>query len=233
MPAVAILLIKTFPLHVAVAITLGVLAVTPVPPLLPKSQLKTGAHADYVIGLLVSQSVLAIVLVPVTVGFMDFALGAQAHFGVGRVTALVAETILLPLAAGIVATKLLPKLRSLARPLLQTGTCLLVAGSIPLLILGWKSFSTLAGNGAIVALAIFIIAGIAVGHLLGGPRVHDRATLAAATSSRHPALALAIAQANFPEQARLVAGALVIYLLLRMALLYPYLRWMRPPQNGS
>ena len=41
-PIVAILLIKTFSFQVAVAITLGVLAVTPVPPLLPRSQLQAG-----------------------------------------------------------------------------------------------------------------------------------------------------------------------------------------------
>ena len=45
-PIIAILLIKAFSFHVAVAITLGVLAVTPVPPLLPKSQLKAGARSS-------------------------------------------------------------------------------------------------------------------------------------------------------------------------------------------
>jgi BASS family bile acid:Na+ symporter len=54
-PVIAILLIKAFPFHVAIAITLGVLAVTPVPPLLPRSQLKAGARSEYVLGLLVSQ----------------------------------------------------------------------------------------------------------------------------------------------------------------------------------
>src|SRR5215469_10558405 len=70
-PIIAILLIKTFPFHVAIAITLGVLAVTPVPPLLPRSQMTAGSHSSYVLGLLVSQSLLAIVLVPVTIELMD------------------------------------------------------------------------------------------------------------------------------------------------------------------
>jgi hypothetical protein len=61
-PIIAIVLIKAFSFHVAVAITLGVLAVTPVPPLLPKSELKAGARSEYVLGLLTSQSLLAIVL---------------------------------------------------------------------------------------------------------------------------------------------------------------------------
>lgn len=122
-PIIAILLIKAFWFHVAVAITLGVLAVTPVPPLLPKSQLKAVARSTYVLGLLVSQSLLAIVLVPVTVELMDWALGAQAHFSAGRVAALIAQTILIPLAAGMLASKFLPKLHSFAQQLLMVEHC--------------------------------------------------------------------------------------------------------------
>jgi BASS family bile acid:Na+ symporter len=226
-PVVAILLIKAFSFHVAIAITLGVLAVTPVPPLLPRSQLKAGARSEYVLGLLVSQSLLAIVLVPVTVEFMNWALGAQAHFDAARVAALVAETILIPLAVGMLTSKFLPKLRSFEPKLLLVGTLLLIVGAIPLPIVGWKALGTLAGNGAMLALAIFVIAGTVAGHFLGGPRAQDRTTLAVATSARHPGLALAIAQANYPEQGRLVAGAIVIYLILRLILLLPYLRWPR------
>ena len=78
-----------------------------------------------------------------------------------------------------------------------------------------------------LALAIFIVGGIAAGHLLGGPRAEDRTALAIATSWRHPGLAMGIAIANFPEQKLLVAGAVVIYLLLRMLLAIPYERWQR------
>ena len=78
-----------------------------------------------------------------------------------------------------------------------------------------------------LALALFIIAGTAAGHFLGGPAAEDRMVLAIATSSRHPGLALAIAKANYPEQGMLVAGAVVIYLIFRLILAVPYLRWRR------
>ena len=232
-PIVAILLIRTFPFHVAIAITLGVLAVTPVPPLLPRSQIKAGAHAGYVLGLLVSQSLLAIVLVPVTIEFMDWALGARAHFAVVRVATLIAETILVPLAAGMLLAKRFPRVYRFAPQILMVGTLLLIGGVIPLLLLGWKSFDTLKGNGSILAIAIFIVAGMVTGHFLGGRRPRDRIALAVATPARHPGLAVAIAQANYPGQSRLVAGAVVIYLLLRMLLLLPYLRWQRPPAKEA
>ena len=232
-PIIAILLIKTFPFHVAVAITLGVLAVTPVPPLLPRSQIKAGCHSSYVLGLLVSQSLLAIVLVPITIELMDWTFGTRAHFSAARVAALIGETILIPLAAGMLTSRVLPKVHRFAPQILMLGTVLLIAGTIPLLVLGWTAFGALSGNGSILAIAIFIIAGTAAGHFLGGQQRADRVALAIATPARHPGLAVAIAQANYPEQSRLVAGAIVIYLILRILLLFPYARWQHPPGQAA
>jgi BASS family bile acid:Na+ symporter len=224
MPIVAILLIKLMSLRGAVAITIAVLAITPVPPLLPNSQLKAGARSEYVLGLLVSHSILSVLLVPVTVELMDLAFGASAHFSAMNVAILVIETILIPLAVGMLVTYFGPNLEQFAHYLTTAGSVLLVAGAIPLLILAWKMFGHLAGNGAMLALAIFIVAGMVIGHLLGGPKSQDRATLAIATSARHPAIALAIAKANFPEQGTLISGAVVIYLIFRVILGIPYMR---------
>jgi BASS family bile acid:Na+ symporter len=223
-PIIAVLLIKMFSFHGVVAITLGVLSVTPVPPLLPKSQLKGGARSEYVLGLLTSQSLLAIVLVPITVILMDWALGGEARFGPARVATLIVQTILIPLAIGMLASKLVPRLRSAAPHLMMVGTVLLIAGSIPLLLLGWKAFGAFVGDGGILAMVIFVVAGTAIGYFLGGPRAEDRGTLAAATSSRHPGLALAIAHVNFPQETALVAGAVVIYLIVRILVLIPLRR---------
>jgi hypothetical protein len=52
-------------------------------------------------GPLVSQSLLAILLAPLTIEVMDWALGSKAHYGVGAVAALPFEAILIPLAAGM------------------------------------------------------------------------------------------------------------------------------------
>jgi BASS family bile acid:Na+ symporter len=232
-PVVAVLLIKTFPLHVAVAITIGVLAVTPVPPLLPKSQIKAGGHSSYVLGLLVSQALLAVVLVPVTIDLMDLALGSRAHFGAVRVAVLIIKTILLPLAAGMLAQRYLQKLHHFAPQILVAGTLLLIAGSMPLLFLGWKAYGELTGNGSMVAIALFIAAGTVAGYLLGGRDPADRSALAVATAARHPGLAVAIAQVNYPEQVRLVAGAVVIYLVLRVLLSVLFIRWQHPVQKEA
>jgi bile acid:Na+ symporter, BASS family len=238
-PIIAIVLIRAFSFHKAVAIALGVLAVTPVPPLLPRSEIKAGSGSRYMLGLLVSQTLLSILLVPLTIELMDLALGSQIYFGVWQVAELLLKTTLIPLAAGMLVRDLLPRLSKLAPSLLTGGTVFLVAGAIPLLILAWKTLGALAGNGALAALAIFMLAGTAIGHLLGGPVEEERTTLAMATSARHPGLAIAIAAANFPEEKLLVAGAVVIYLILRLILWIPYARWrhashapIRPAPTG-
>src|SRR3974377_457705 len=59
-PCVAIAIIKAFSFHPAVELTIAVLAATPVPPVLPPSLLRIGGRHCYVLGLLVSQAVLAI-----------------------------------------------------------------------------------------------------------------------------------------------------------------------------
>lgn len=232
-PIIAILLIKAFSIHGAMAIAIAVLSVTPVPPLLPKSQLKTGARSEYVLGLLVSQTLLAIVIVPLTIRYMDWVFGAQVHFRVWEVIALMAKTILLPLGVGMLAGQLLPALRRFAQPITMAGTVLLLLGILPLIPFAWKMFGTLSGSGTMLALALFVIATTAAGHFLGGPNPEDRTALAMATSARHPAVALAIAKKNFPEHTALVSGAVVIYLIFRVILSIPYTSWRHMSPNHT
>ncbi len=114
-PLVAIALTRSFPLSTPVAIAIGVLSVTPAPPLAPTAQVKAGAGADYVVGLLASQTVVAMVLVPLTIQFMNRAPGAEAQFGAAQVATLVIRTILIPLGPGTLAAPLAPALRYFAR----------------------------------------------------------------------------------------------------------------------
>jgi BASS family bile acid:Na+ symporter len=226
MPLVAILLAKAFPMHPAVKGAVVLLSVTPIPPVLPNALLKAGARASYVCGLLVSHSVLAIMLVPLTVEVMNLIFGTQAHFGLLAVTKEIALAILLPLGAGMALRHILEaSAPRLARTIGMVGTILLLASIFPLAVVAWRALQVVIGNGALVALALFVIAGLAAGHALGGPKESDRTALAMATASRHPGLAIAIAAANFPNQAQLGAGAVMIYLLFSQILFIPYRRW--------
>jgi BASS family bile acid:Na+ symporter len=54
----------------------------------------------------------------------------------------------------------------------------------------------------------------------------NRTALAIATSSRHPGIALILAQANFPEE-QLMLPAVLMYLLVNAVVAIPYVLWSK------
>jgi BASS family bile acid:Na+ symporter len=77
-----------------------------------------------------------------------------------------------------------------------------------------------------LAIAAFILAGIGVGHALGGPDEDDRTVLALSTASRHPGVALAIAGAVLPGQ-RAVTAVILLSLLVGAIVTGPYVKWRK------
>jgi bile acid:Na+ symporter, BASS family len=232
MPLFASALAVAFNLHHAVEIALIALAVSPVPPLLPKKELKAGAHASYAIGLLTAAAVLAIVFVPVAVGLLGRVFDISAHISVATIAQLVLFTVLLPLAAGIAVRHFAPAYADrIARPISLVAAVLLIASALPIVFIAWPAITSLIGNGTIIAIAAFVIFGLAVGHLLGGQEEEGRTVLALSTASRHPGIALAIASASFPGQ-KLVLGAVLLYLIVNAVVSLPYLNWRRRHHPG-
>jgi BASS family bile acid:Na+ symporter len=233
MPLVAILLVRAFPLHPAVKGAIVLLSVTPVPPILPPALLKAGARAPYVSGLLVSHSILAVVLVPVTLELLNLVFVTQAHFGPLAVAESVGISILAPLVIGIALRYFRPARAARSAHFIgMLGTITLLAALLPLLLVAWQALPVMIGNGALLVMALFVASGLVVGHTLGAPNQGDRTALALATASRHPGLAIAIAGHNFPEYLKLIAGAVIIYLLLSEVLMIPYRRWRRKVSGG-
>ncbi len=107
----------------------------------------------------------------------------------------------------------------IAKVLLVVGLIAILAGTLPAVL-------ALLGNGTIVAFVVFAVAGLAVGHWLGGPEDGHRLVLALSTASRHPAIALAVAKANFPDEPYLGASIL-LYLLVNALVGIPFLVWRR------
>ena len=66
MPLLVVLLVGWLNLRPAVEVALLGLAMSPVAPFLPVRELRSGARADYVFGLLIASAVVSIVLVPAT-----------------------------------------------------------------------------------------------------------------------------------------------------------------------
>ncbi len=78
----------------------------------------------------------------------------------------------------------------------------------------------------LLAIAAFVIVGLAAGHLLGGPEAEHATVLALSTASRHPAIALAVAKINFPNEPYLGA-TILLYLLVLTLITVPYVSRQR------
>lgn len=225
MPVVAITLAKVFDVHPAVKIALVALALSPVPPMLAKKQIKAGGSSSAAFGLLVAAGLFSIVFIPLGLEVVQRIFDVPLAWSPADVAWLVLTTTLAPMAAGMIVGHLAPAFAArIGNPLSLVATVLLVAAVLPILFTAWPAIVSLIGNGTIAAIAAFFAAGLAAGHLLGGPDPADRTVLAIATASHHPGIAMGVAIANFPEQ-KLVVPAVLLYVIVGAILSIPYTKW--------
>jgi bile acid:Na+ symporter, BASS family len=227
LPLFAALMVAQFALRPAVGIALVALAVSPVPPFLPRKQLTLVANDDYVFGLLSASSLLAIVVAPLTDALVGVLSKQQISIAPLAIAKIVALTVLFPFSLGMIARTVTPAFAERASPIAdRIGILLLTAGMVPVIVKVWPAMMSLIGNGTGLAIAAFTGLGLAIGHLLGGPDSDHRTVLALATATRHPGVALTIATGNFPDE-KLVAPALMLYLLIGAIISAPYVLWRR------
>jgi BASS family bile acid:Na+ symporter len=93
----------------------------------------------------------------------------------------------------------------------------------------WPAIVGLIGDFTLVAIIIFTLVSLALGHLLGGPDPDDRTVLGLSTASRHPGVAIAIASAIAPDKKAVAAVAAAVFLcvLVGVAVTVPYVRWRK------
>lgn len=232
MPIVALLIVFSFNLNPAVKIALVVLSVSPIPPLLPNKAFKAGGQENYTIGLLADTSLLAIVFIPLILEVFKRLSQIPIGMTATSIASRVFTTIIVPLLIGIAVRTFLPKVAErVARPLSLIATVLLIVCVLPVFFGSMRSILSLIGDGTLMSLAAFALIGIIVGHLLGGPETEDKPVLALATSSRHPAIAIAITNANFSNQ--MVVPAVLLYLLLSGILSVPYMNWVKTKDTAT
>lgn len=227
MPLAATALIVAFDLPAAVRVALVALAISPVPPILPKKELKAEGHASYAIGLLVAMAVLAIVMVPMAVSFLTAAFGRNGEVGALAVAKVVLSSILAPLAIGMAVRQWATTFaRKIAGPVAMLGTILLFGSALPMIYAAAPDIYALLGNGTVLIIATMVAIGLVIGHVLGGPDIAERTVLALSTSSRHPAMGLAIAVAVGVET-RAGLAAILLYLIVSSVVCVPYVMWRR------
>jgi BASS family bile acid:Na+ symporter len=232
MPVVALVLDRTFDFRPTVEIALVALALSPVPPLLPKKETKLGGNASYALGLMALLSLLSIVVVPLALELVGRFVGRSFEMGAGAIARVVLIAAILPLIAGMAVRALVPGIADriekpvgmVARVLLPVAVLALVAGS-------WQAIWAAVGDGTILAIVAFVAAGLLVGHLMGGPDPEHSIVLALSTACRHPAIALSIAAANYPDER--FGGPILLYLIVNAIVGIPYIAWQRRQMVGT
>ena len=178
------------------------------------------------VGLLAVLALVLIVVVPVAVELMGWFLGRQFTMAPGAIARMVMMTMLLPLAAGVIVRMALPALAArIERPVALVAKVLLPLAALVLLAASLPAVSAAVGDGTVVVMIAFAVVGFIVGHLLGGPHPDHSVVLALSSACRHPAIALAIAAPNFPDEQ--FGGTIILYLIVSGLVGVPYLAWQR------
>jgi BASS family bile acid:Na+ symporter len=225
MPLFAVAFVLTLHLPHAVEVALMALAVSPVPPILPRKLRQAGASESDTIGLLVAVGILSIVFVPIAMEILERVFHVPLRMSFASVAGLVFVTIIVPLALGIAVHTLAPVLAErLVNPIAKIAIITLLLCAVVILFSSAPAIWELVGNGTLVAIAAFCFGGLLIGHFVGGPKPENRAGLAMATASRHPGIAIALSVANFPEE-KLAVPAVLLYLLVNALVSIPYHLW--------
>ncbi len=232
MPVVAVILARLFDFAPTVRIVLVALAVSPLPPILPNKESKAGSGTPFGLGLMAMLALLSIVAVPVAVELLGRFLGRQLEAPSATIARVVLISTLVPLAAGMIVRAALPAVAyRLEKVVTLLGKVLLLLGVLALVAAALPEMWALIGNGNVLGIVIFNVAGLAIGHVLGGPNRDHSIVLALATACRHPAIALSLATANFPDQR--FGATIVLYLIVSAIVSLPYLAWQRRQAAGA
>lgn len=226
-PVAAALLIWALPLTPAVKAGIMLMAVAPVPPLVPGKELKLGGSKAYAYGVYVAMALLTVISVPVVFEIASNLFGRpDDRVPMTKLMMTVLTGVLVPLAIGVAIRFAAPGFAARAAPLVYKLSMLLVLlAFVPILIAVWGPLQGLIGNGTLLAMAVATVICIAAGHMLGGPDRGNRATLAVAASVRHPGIAIALAGANFDD--RHVQAAVLLYLLVGLVVGIVYGVWLK------
>ena len=177
MPIVAVVLDRLFTFRPVVETVLVALALSPIPPLLPMKLGRAGGNTSYALGLMAILALLSIVFVPLSVEILQWFIGRQFWMAPSAIAGVVLKATLLPLAAGMIVRAALPQLAErLEKPLALVAKVLLIIGILALLAGLLPAVWAQVGDGTVLGLLAFLLVGLAVGHVLGGPIRTTRST---------------------------------------------------------
>ena len=217
MPGAAFGIAKLLQLHESLAAGLLILGTAAGAPFLPKLASLAKGNLAFAVGLMV-------LLMVLTVGYMPLVLPRLMEgvtVDAGKIARSLVVLMMLPLAAGLAVKAWFAAIAARVKPPLdKTSNLSLIALIALLVIVNFDKLLDVFGTRGILAGIVFIVAGYAIGHLLGGPGLDTRRVLALGTSQRNIAAALVVAGQNFsdPKVVLMVVVVAIVGLLILMPL---------------
>jgi len=225
-PIAAGLLISFTPLEPVVKGAIFVMAVSPVPPLVPGKELSAGARKEYAYGVYVAMALITVISVPAALAIASEVFERRLFLPLAALAKTVGGGVIFPLLLGWAIRRFAPAAATrFWRLVYKISMALVLLAFVPIAVKIWPAMMGMIGNGAVVSMAAITIIALLGGHFLGGPDPRDRATLAIASSVRHPGLALAIAGASFRDPR--VSAAILLFMLVGLIAGIPYVRWTK------
>ena len=211
-PAVAVAMVLALPIPPATRAGLVAMSIAPMAPFLPGKMLKLGAAPSYAVGLYLALSIAAVVFVPASIWLVGRISGREIVLPLVPLARFVLTSVLIPVVAGRVAGKLCPGAAQRAAKWAARAAFAVISPLILFMLAKTGgALAALTGDGTLLAIAVSVAAGLAVGHVLGGPERTNRAALANAAIARHPGIALLVVRANaFERRSEL---AVILFLL--------------------
>jgi BASS family bile acid:Na+ symporter len=226
-PLLAVGLTFLLPIERAVKIALVTLAVSPVPPFLPRRMLKAGGPRGYVVSLLATSALLSVVSIPMTLSLISDVTGVELTLPLAALARQLVMTVLLPLLLGLLIARVLPAIAASWAAPVGSGAALVLALSVlPLIVRTFPAMRTLAGDGTLLVMTLYAAGALLIGHLLGGPEQGNRTVLALSTAARHPGIAILLATTNFAAD-RLATPAVLMLVIVSFVATIPYLALTR------
>jgi BASS family bile acid:Na+ symporter len=225
-PLLGVVLARTLATPPVMKGAMLVLAISAAAPLLPGKLLKLGIDAAHDTALTLASIVLAMAVVPLEARLLGAWFGYDVLIGEGAVARVLAISFLAPLVAGMLIQVVLgERVRRIAPRVMLVGTALM---AVPVLVIVVAQFGTLVAllQQSAGVVVLFAAGSLLIGHAIGGPAPEERTSLAIATVTRHPGLALLIATTNFPES-REAPTAIVAFVAGIALATVPYTLWRK------
>jgi BASS family bile acid:Na+ symporter len=224
-PAVALILVRSLDLAIAVQAGILLMAISPGAPVALRRSVAASGYGAFAPALQISVALVAVLSIPLAIAGLNEVYGARISIEPLDVMQQVFIAQLIPLGLGIACRGFAARFALRVEAGVTRAGTLLLALTLILGIVNLGEATLRAGGAGIAVCAATTFAALAAGHLMGGPRRETRSAVAIISAARNPGLALLVATLNKAEPR--VIATILAYLVVSILLVTAYVAWRR------